>query len=73
MILKQKGASGKIKAKVSYNAAKKMIVITPKDDLKNNKTYTVQVKTSVKDTAGNGWDENTSKSGKQALKFSFST
>jgi len=73
VILKEKGASGKIKAKVSYNAAKKMIVITPKDDLKNNTTYKVQIKTGVKDLAGNGWDENTSKAGSQALKFSFTT
>ncbi len=51
VFLKQKGVSGKIKAKVSYNAAKKMIVLTPMDDLKNNKTYKVTVKTASRTSA----------------------
>ena len=44
VFLKQKGVSGKVKAKVKYNAAKKLIVLTPIDDLKGGKTYKVTVK-----------------------------
>jgi hypothetical protein len=72
VILKVKGGD-KLKAKVTYNAAKKKIILTPNKDLKKGKTYKVTVKTGVKDLAGNSWDENSAKSGAQALKFSFTT
>ena len=72
VFLKQKGVSGKIKAKVKYNSAKKLIVLTPVDDLKGGKTYKVTVK-NVQDAFGHKWDEKPSKSGAQALKYSFTT
>jgi subtilisin-like proprotein convertase family protein len=72
VILKVKGGDT-VKAKVSYNSAKMMIVITPKNDLKKHTTYKVKVKTSVKDLVGHGWDENGAASGTPALKFSFTT
>jgi hypothetical protein len=72
VVLKVKGGD-EVKVKVSYNSAKKLIVITPKKDLKKNTTYKVKVKKSVKDLFGHGWDENGSASGTKALKFSFTT
>jgi subtilisin-like proprotein convertase family protein len=72
VFLKQKGVSGKIKAKVKYDSAKKLIVLTPVDDLKGGKTYKVTVK-NVQDVFGHKWDEKPSKSGAQPLKYSFTT
>jgi len=51
----------------------KMIVLTPNKALKKNKKYNVTVTTKVKDVAGNAFDAKPSKSGAQALKFSFTT
>jgi subtilisin-like proprotein convertase family protein len=72
VFLKKKGDSTKIKAKVTYNASKNLIVLTPVDDLKSGKTYKVTVK-NVQDAFGHKWDEKPNKSGSQALKFSFTT
>lgn len=73
VFLKAKGSSDKVKAKVTYNSSKKMIVLTPNKALKKNKKYNVTVTTKVKDVAGNAFDAKPSKSGAQALKFSFTT
>jgi subtilisin-like proprotein convertase family protein len=73
VFLKAKGSSNKVKAKVTYNSSKKMIVLTPNKALKKNKKYNVTVTTKVKDVAGNAFDAKPSKSGAQALKFSFTT
>jgi hypothetical protein len=73
VFLKAKGSSDKVKAKVTYNSSKKMIVLTPSKALKKNKKYNVTVTTKVKDVAGNAFDAKPSKSGAQALKFSFTT
>ena len=48
-------------------------MLTPNADLKKGTTYQVTVKRSVKDAAGNGWDEKPTVAGAQALKFSFTT
>ena len=72
VILKLKGGS-KVRAKVSYNAVKRQIVLTPEKNLKSGQTYKVKVKAGVKDLVGHGWDENTSLAGSQALKFTFQT
>ena len=73
VFLKAKGSSDKVKAKVTYNSSKKMIVVTPDKALKSNKKYNVTVTTKVKDVAGNAFDAKPGKSGAQALKFSFTT
>jgi subtilisin-like proprotein convertase family protein len=72
VFLKEKGVSGKIKAKVKYNAAKKLIVLTPVDALDGNTTYKVTVK-NVRDAFGHKWDEKPKKAGAQPLKYSFKT
>jgi hypothetical protein len=72
VFLKEKGVSGKIKAKVKYNAAKKLIVLTPVDDLDGGTTYKVTVR-NVQDAFGHKWDEKPNKSGAQPLKYSFKT
>jgi len=72
VFLKQKGVSGKVKAKVKYNALSKTIVLTPVDDLKGGTTYKVTVK-NVQDLFGPKWDEKPSKAGAQPLKYSFKT
>jgi subtilisin-like proprotein convertase family protein len=73
VFLKAKGSSDKVKAKVSYNSSKKMIVLTPSKALKKDKKYNVTVTTKVKDVAGNAFDAKPGKPGAQALKFSFTT
>jgi subtilisin-like proprotein convertase family protein len=72
VFLKQKGVSGKVKAKVKYKAATKTIVLTPVDDLKGGTTYKVTVK-RVQDVVGHKWDQKPSKAGAQPLKYSFKT
>ncbi len=73
VFLKARSGSKKVRAKVSYIAAKKLIVLTPNADLKKGTTYKLTVQRSVKDAAGNGWDEKPAVAGAQALKFSFTT
>ena len=72
VFLKQKGVSGKVKAKVKYNTTSKTIVLTPVDSLHGDTTYKVTVN-GVQDAFGHKWDENTTKSGAQPLKYSFKT
>ncbi len=73
VVLKAKGSSKKVKAKVTYNAAKKRIILTPTKNLKKGTKYKVTVSTKVKDAAGNAFDAKPTVSGAQALKFSFTT
>ncbi len=73
VVLKAKGSSKKVKAKVTYNAAKKKIILTPSKDLKKGTKYQLTVSTGVKDVAGNAFDAKPTVSGAQALKFSFTT
>ncbi len=73
VFLKAKGSSKKVKAKVSYNASGKSIVLKPKSSLDKGTKYTVTVTTRVLDVAGNGFDAKPAKAGAQALKFSFTT
>jgi subtilisin-like proprotein convertase family protein len=73
VVLKAKGSSKKVKAKVAYNAAKKKIILTPTKSLKKGTKYKVTVSTKVKDAAGNAFDAKPTVSGAQALKFSFTT
>ena len=71
VVLKQKGV-GKVKAKVTYVAARHVIKLTPKSPLDPDATYVVKVR-GVTDAAGNAWDQKPGKSGAQPLKFSFTT
>ena len=72
VFLKEKGVAGKIKAKVTYKAARKLIVLTPAGDLDGGTTYKVTVK-NVRDLFDHRWDEKPKKSGAQPLKYSFTT
>ena len=72
VVLTKKGSSKKVKAKVGYKAAKRLIVLDPKGKLDKKTTYKVQVKTAVKDLAGNSFDAK-SKAGAQPLKWKFTT
>lgn len=68
VVLKIKGGT-KIKAKVTYDATKRLITLTPKKSLRKG-TYQVTITTKVTDPAGNAWDQ-TSKPGSQPLKWTF--
>jgi subtilisin-like proprotein convertase family protein len=72
VVLKGKGSSKKVRAKVLYKAAKRQIVLDPKKKLDKNTTYKVLVKTTVKDAIGNAFDAK-SKPGAQPLKWKFTT
>ena len=72
VFLKEKGTSGKVPAKVTYQGAKRTLVITSRGPLDRHTTYVVTVK-RVKDLAGNAWDQKPKKSGAQPLKYSFTT
>ena len=68
VVLKKQGAP-KIRAKVTYNATKRLITLKPRKPLPKG-TYKVTVTTKVTDLAGNAWDQK-SKTGAQPLKWSF--
>ncbi len=68
VLLKKKGGS-KIRARVTYNATKRLITLKPRKPLRKG-TYKVTVTTKVTDLAGNVWDQQ-SKPGAQPLKWSF--
>jgi hypothetical protein len=72
VFLKAAGSRVKLRAKVSYHASSKTIVLNPKGNLRRGTKYTVTV-TRVKDVLGNRWDQKPKKSGAQALRFSFTT
>ena len=72
VFLKEKGAAGKVPAKVTYRAATRTLVITPRSPLDRHTTYVVTVR-RVKDLAGNAWDQKPKTSGAQPLKYSFTT
>ena len=73
VVLRAKGSSKKVKAKVTYNVAKKKITLTPNKALKKNTKYKVTVTSGVKDVAGNAFDAKPAKADAQALRFSFTT
>jgi subtilisin-like proprotein convertase family protein len=72
VFLKEKGVAGKVPANVTYQAAKRTLVITPRSPLDRHTTYVATVK-RVKDLAGNAWDQKPKKSGAQPLRYSFTT
>jgi subtilisin-like proprotein convertase family protein len=72
VFLKEKGAAGKVPAKVTYRAAGRTLVITPRSPMDRHTPYVVTVK-RVKDLAGNVWDQKPKKSGAQPLKYPFKT
>ena len=72
VFLKQKGVAGKVPARLTYQAAKLTLVITPRNPLHRHTTYVVTVR-RVKDLAGNAWDQKPKKAGAQPLKYSFTT
>ena len=58
VFLKRKGSAKKVEAKVSYNKAKKLIVLDPTVRLAKHKTYRVTITPKVTDPAGNAFDGN---------------
>ena len=72
VVLKEKGSSEKVKAKLTYKPGKKQIRLNPGRDLDKKSTYKVLVKSSIKDAAGNAFDAKP-KSGAQPLTWRFKT
>jgi CSLREA domain-containing protein len=65
--LKRAGASTKVGATISYDAAKKKATLNPKTNLKLGATYAATVTTGAKDVAGNALDQSPSLAGNQAM------
>ena len=72
VFLKEQGAAGKVPAKVTYQAARRTLMITPRSPLDRHTTYVVTVR-RVTDLAGNAWDQKPTRTGAQPLKYSFAT
>jgi subtilisin-like proprotein convertase family protein len=72
VFLKRKGATVKVPARVSYQAAERTILLVPRGPLRRHTTYVVTVR-AVRDSVGNRWDEKPSRAGAQALTWSFTT
>jgi subtilisin-like proprotein convertase family protein len=72
VFLKRKGGTGKERTRVTYRADKQTLVVVPRARLRHHATYVVKVK-GVRDLIGNGWDEKPTRSGAQALTWSFTT
>ena len=72
VLLKAKGSSHRVQAKLVYRGSSHTIVLTPGSHLRHHTTYQVTVK-GVRDLAGNAWDQKPGRAGAQALTFSFTT
>jgi subtilisin-like proprotein convertase family protein len=71
VVLRQKGV-GKVKAKVTYLAARNVIKLVPKQPLDPDATYVVKVR-RVKDLNGLVWDQKPAVNGAQRLRSTFTT
>ena len=71
VVLRQKGA-GKLKAEVTYVAARHVIKLVPKKPLDPGATYVVKVR-RVTDLHGLVWDQKPAVAGAQALRSTFKT
>ena len=67
------GSTTHLKAKVTYNASTRTIVINPKATLAAGTKYKVTITTKVLDLAGNPLDQNKTKSGLQKKTWKFTT
>ena len=67
------GTSTHLKAKVSWKADSRSIVINPKVNLAHGTKYKVTITTKVLDLAGNPLDQNKTKSGLQKKTWKFTT
>ena len=67
------GSTTHLKAKVTYNATTRMIVINPKATLAAGTKYKVTITTKVLDLAGNPLDQNKTRSGLQKKTWKFTT
>jgi subtilisin-like proprotein convertase family protein len=72
VFLKTKGSSQRVRATVAYVASSRTIVLTPRHRLGHRITYRFTIK-SVRDLAGNPWDQKPGKAGAQALTYQFTT
>ena len=66
------GSTRKIRAVVTYDAARQRIAINPRAELSSSTTYRVTVSTAVKDLAGNRLDQSPRK-GLQPKRWTFTT
>ena len=73
VFLKRKGSAKKVKAKVTYNAAKRLITLNPTGTLAKHKTYRVTITPKINDSAGNPFDGNKTRAGTQNLRWIFVT
>jgi subtilisin-like proprotein convertase family protein len=72
VFLKAKGSSQRVKATVAYVASSRTIVLSPRHRLAHHTTYRFTIK-SVRDLAGNPWDQKPGKAGAQGLTYLFTT
>jgi hypothetical protein len=72
VVLKQRGAPGRVAVRITYDASTRTIVVSPKRRLRGETAYAVKVK-AVEDVAGNRWDEKRAKPGPQPLTYTFTT
>ena len=71
VVLRQKGV-GKVKAEVTYVAARKVIKLVPKKPLDPDAKYVLKVR-RVTDLNGLVWDQKPAVAGAQPLRSSFKT
>jgi pectate lyase len=72
VVLKEKGSSKKVEAKISHRADKNLIRLDPKGNLGKRSTYRVLVRSTIKDAVGNSFDAKP-KPGAQPLRWRFKT
>jgi hypothetical protein len=72
VVLKKKGSSKKVEAKISHRADKNLIRLDPKGNLGKRSTYRVLVRSTIKDAVGNSFDAKP-KPGAQPLRWRFKT
>jgi hypothetical protein len=71
--LVKKGSAKAVKAKVTYVAATRSVVLDPSAKLAAHSTYRLVVTTSAKDLAGNALDQSPSRTGSQKFAMTFRT
>jgi CSLREA domain-containing protein len=69
--LRKAGATKRVAATVSYDAAKKKATLNPKTNLQHEASYVATVTTGTQDLAGNALDQNASKAGDQPKIWRF--
>ena len=69
--LRRAGATKRVAATVSFDAAKNKAILNPKTNLLHGASYVATVTTGTRDLAGNALDQNPSLAGNQAKVWKF--